>query len=75
MEIPITSITRQVFSYMGCFPAFLNALFSIRVGGELYKLAHDSTVEWVRNPIPPGLEGISYVESRPMGKGEMVIWI
>ena len=75
MEIPITSVTRQVFSYKGRIPAFLNALFSMRVGGELYKLAHISTVEWVRNPIPPGLEGMSYVESRPMGEGEMVIWI
>ena len=73
MEIPTTSVTRQVFSYKGRIPAFLNALFSIRVGGELYKLAHVSIVEWVGNPIPHGPEGMSYVESRPMGEGEMVI--
>ena len=58
MEIPTTSVTRQVFSYKGHIPAFLNALFSICVGGELYKLAHISTVEWVGNPIPHGPEGM-----------------
>ena len=75
MEIPTTSVTRQVFSYKGHIPAFLNALFSILVGGELYKLAHVSTVEWVGNPIPHRPESMSNVESRPMGEGEMVIWI
>ena len=73
MEIPTTSVTLQVFSYEGRIPAFLNVLFSIRVGGELYKLAHVSTGEWVGNPIPHGPEGMSYVASRPMGEGEMVI--
>ena len=75
MEIPTTSVTQQVFSYKGRTPAVLNALFSICVGGELYKLAHVSIGEWVRNPIPHALEGMSYVESRTMGEGEMLIWI
>ena len=75
MEIPTTSVTQQVFSYKGRIPAVLNALFSICVGGELYKLAHVSIFEWVRNSIPHGLEGMSYVECRTMGEGEMVIWI
>ena len=75
MEIPTTSVTLQVFSYEGRIPAFLNVLFSIRVGGELYKLAHISTVEWVGNSIPHGPDGMSYGESGPMGEGEIVIWI
>ena len=45
------------------------------MGGKLYKLAHVCTMEWVKNLIPHGLEGMSYVESRPMGEGEIVIWI
>ena len=75
MDIPATSVSRRVFSYKGRIPAFLNALFTIRMGGELYKLAHVTIVEWVGNPIPHGPEGMSYVESRPMGEGEMVIGI
>ena len=75
MEIPTTSVTWQVFFYKGRILGFLNVLFSIHMGGELYKLAHVSTVEWVGDPIPHGTEGMSYVESRPMGEGDMVIWI
>ena len=44
-------------------------------GGELYKLAHVTLLEWVRNPIPHGSEGMSYVESLPMGQKEIVVWI
>ena len=32
-------------------------------------------MEWVGNPIPYGPEGMSYIDSRPMGEGDMVIWI
>ena len=44
-------------------------------GGELYKLAHVTLLQWVGNPIPHGPEGMSYVESPPMGQGEIVVWI
>ena len=41
----------------------------------MYKLAHVTLLEWVGNGIPHGPEGMSYVESPPMGQGEMVVWI
>ena len=55
--------------------AFLNALFTIHGGDKLYKLAHITLLEWVGNAIPHGPEGMSYVESPPMGQGEIVVWI
>ena len=44
-------------------------------GGELYKFAHVTLLEWVGNAIPHGPEGMSYVESPPMEQGEIVVWI
>ena len=49
--------------------------FTIRGGGELYKLAHVTLLEWVGNAIPHVPEGMSYIESPPMGEGEIVVWI
>ena len=75
MNVPAVSGYRRVLSHQGHTAPFLNALFTIRRGGELYKLAHITLLQWVGNPIPHGPEGMSYVESPPMGQGEIVVWI
>ena len=43
---------------------------------KLYKTAHISQLEWVGNLIVPHRPaGMSYVESPPMGQGEIVVRI
>ena len=73
--MPKTSVPKRVSSLYGCIPGFLNALFILHGKGKIYKLAHVTMLEWFGNPIPHGPEGISYIESRPKGEGEIVVGI
>ena len=75
MVVPKTSVPKRVSSFCGCIPGFLNTLFIFHVEGEIYKLAHVTMLEWVRNLIPHGPKDMSYVESRPKGEGEIVVGI
>ena len=67
--------TIRRLSYRGRVPAFLNALFILHGGGELYKLAHVTILQCAENPIPHGLENMSYVESHSGEKGGSVVWV
>ena len=75
MKIPAMSGYWRVLSYQGRTTEFLSALFTIRGGSELYKLAYVTLLEWVGNLIPYGPEDMSYVESPPMRQEEIVVWI
>ena len=75
MAVPKTSICKRVTSFHGCIPEFLNTLFILHVEGKISKLAYITMLEWVGNPIPHGDKGMSYIESRPKSKGDIVVRI
>ena len=62
--------------YRGRAMRFLNALFILQgTNQEVYKLSHVTLLDWLGNPTPHGLEGMSRVEGRTGGGGDCIVWL